>query len=577
MRSIQTRIMVLTVAAVLASVITVGTICFFSQRSVSDSHSTEVMRMICDERRVTINDYLSSIEHSQSIVTRFAYDELDTTELVLCGLNGADGWGLPAAQRGTDADRQRELDAYLRVYAKRVENVFRSAMDSTEGVAAYYFRINPEMSDNVPGFLFAGGSDGTLVRTAVTDLGLYDTDDMEHVGWYYEPLRRRAASWLEPYDNKNLGVTMISYVTPLYKEDMLIGVIGVDVSYQTLADLIRDIRLYESDYAYLAEADGTIIYHPTLPRGYLPETYVAGLTESFELMKTQDSNTEPVRYTMDGVERQLFFATIRSGQKLVVTAPLSEINAEWMLLAPKLIAAMLGVLLVFVAAASVIMHRIIQPLRRLTAAAQSIADGNYNVQLDYAGEDEVGMLTQAFEHLVNHLKVYINDLNSMAYRDALTGVKNKAAYNISAQKLNDMIRLGGAAEAPRFALAMFDCNELKKINDNYGHDKGDLYLQTACKLICDVFIHSPVFRVGGDEFAALLTDQSFDERDDLLRQFSERAAAWNLRADEPWKRVNIARGVADYDPAIDPDVEHVLQRADALMYENKRQSKAARQ
>lgn len=574
MKSIRTRILSLTIMAVLVSVLAVGTICFFSLRTESDRASTEAMRLICDERRRTINDYLDKIELSLDIVSQFAVSDLDAGALAAGGVLGVDGWGGHVVQRSDALAQQSALDAYLRGYSAQVESVLLSAANRNDGIITFYYRINPEISMDEKGFLYSRIGGGEFEKIELTDLSLYDPDDDEHVGWYYTPLRRGTASWLDPYDNGNLGIKMISYETPIYKESTFIGVMGVDIDYSTLVDLIRDIRLYKSDYAFLTDKDGAVVYHPTLPSGYLPsEGDASELADIMEQMKRMDSNTEPARYTLGGVERQLFFSTISSGQKLVVTAPVKEINESWTRLGPRLTIVLLVVLLAFVLLAYVTVSHITNPLRQLTLASQSIAEGNYGVQLDYNGDDEVGTLTRAFKRLVNRLKDYINDLNSMAYRDALTGVKNKAAYSISAQKLNDLIRISEKDSMPEFALIMFDCNDLKTINDSFGHDKGDIYLRTACKSICDVFIHSPVFRVGGDEFVALLTDAAYADRESLLRAFNERAAEVNQKAQEPWEFVHIAKGLATYDPKEDPDVEHVLQRADMLMYEDKKRTK----
>ena len=123
---------------------------------------------------------------------------------------------------------------------------------------------------------------------------------------------------------------------------------------------------------------------------------------------------------------------------------------------------------------------------------------------------------------------------------------------------------------------MLDCNDLKKINDQYGHEKGDMYLKTACDLICRVFAHSPVFRMGGDEFAVILQKDDYENRKDLWKRFDIYADQINADAQEPWEQAHIAKGMAAYDPKQDLSVESVLQRADERMYEDKKRAKARR-
>lgn len=112
-----------------------------------------------------------------------------------------------------------------------------------------------------------------------------------------------------------------------------------------------------------------------------------------------------------------------------------------------------------------------------------------------------------------------------------------------------------------FAVCIFDCNSLKEVNDRYGHDKGDLYLKQTAAVICEVFNHSPVFRIGGDEFAALLMGRDCLNREELLRQFDETCMEKRRQNTDTWEQVDVARGMAVYDPQEDESVSDVVRRA----------------
>ena len=229
---------------------------------------------------------------------------------------------------------------------------------------------------------------------------------------------------------------------------------------------------------------------------------------------------------------------------------------------------------VFGAIMNAVMGRVTEQLDRLTGAVQRLSEDDYDVTVDYDRDDELGALTGAINRLIGRLRVVINDLNGRVNRDALTGVRNKGGYDTYVQKLNAAIS-APAGEPTAFAAVMFDCNELKEINDAYGHDKGDLYLQNTCRLICKTFAHSPVFRVGGDEFVAILINEDYRRRDERMAQFGAESESMNALGKNPWDRISIALGVAEYVPGEDGDVETVVKRADTLMYEEKRKYKAA--
>lgn len=165
----------------------------------------------------------------------------------------------------------------------------------------------------------------------------------------------------------------------------------------------------------------------------------------------------------------------------------------------------------------------------------------------------------------------VKALNRKAFVDSLTSVRNKGAYTEYMQKLQERLDNDGI-----FALAIgiFDCNNLKTVNDRYGHDKGDIYLRNSCQIICKVFDHSPVFRLGGDEFAVFLMNDDFTNRAELVNLFEQRKNEINSKASEDWEKIDIAYGIVDYDPETDKTLEDTVRRADQAMYEHKRLVKA---
>ena len=157
----------------------------------------------------------------------------------------------------------------------------------------------------------------------------------------------------------------------------------------------------------------------------------------------------------------------------------------------------------------------------------------------------------------------------MAYTDPLTGVKSKRAYLERMQKL-DMGISGGTIKA--FGLIVCDLNGLKAVNDQLGHEEGDNYIKAGCMLICRQFCHSPVFRIGGDEFAVLLEGSDYESRHDLLNDLED-----VVEENQRQGRVVISTGLADFDPEEDISSSTVFDRADKKMYERKRYLKSLKE
>ena len=168
-------------------------------------------------------------------------------------------------------------------------------------------------------------------------------------------------------------------------------------------------------------------------------------------------------------------------------------------------------------------------------------------------------------------KIEAEDMSRIAYQDALTHVKNKTAYNAKAKELAAQIEKFSAV----FAIVMVDVNFLKKVNDTYGHEYGDKYLIGACEIICDVFKHSPVYRIGGDEFLAILQGHDYEQRDELMVQLKERFRGSGDESLQPWEDFSAACGIGVYQLGM--TVEEVFQNADEEMYRNKVEMKGGRE
>ena len=239
---------------------------------------------------------------------------------------------------------------------------------------------------------------------------------------------------------------------------------------------------------------------------------------------------------------------------------------------------------------------VVNPLKTITSAMKrfSPAPGaDYKsagvIDLDIRKNDEIGDIYNEIRSMQTRITDSINDMTAMkqdkeraedearvkdkeigeiskeAFKDPLTGIGNKNAYVRKVEEINAMITSGGA----EFAIVMMDVNGLKHVNDNYGHTSGDAYLKGACHVFCEVFKHSPVYRIGGDEFVAVLTGDDYNNRservDELKGVFDRTYADESV---QPWERYSASVGMSEYS-ITDMSAEFVFRRADKQMYENK--------
>ena len=227
---------------------------------------------------------------------------------------------------------------------------------------------------------------------------------------------------------------------------------------------------------------------------------------------------------------------------------------------------------------------IIRPVNMLSNAAEHYTAGNETKEIDtlrIKTGDEIQSLYNSIKQMIHDINGYIDNLmktsqeltqtrikadqmDELAHKDALTGVGSKLAYDNQMKELTDEIRQGN----PVFGIVMIDLNNLKYLNDTYGHEKGNLAIIKICSMVCDVFTHSPVYRIGGDEFVVILKGRDYENVQELIQQFKQNMAQLEGR---PWEKVSAAVGYALYEG--EDNADEVFRKADHMMYENKKEMK----
>ena len=245
----------------------------------------------------------------------------------------------------------------------------------------------------------------------------------------------------------------------------------------------------------------------------------------------------------------------------------------------------------------VVNKSIIKPINRLSEVASSYHNTEQELgslehddfaRLNIKTGDEIEVLAESMKKMERDLNEHMETLfatrqellstrehadilNEIANRDELTGIRNKRGFETEVARINERVVSGYT----KVGIVMVDMNNLKVINDSYGHEKGDKLICSLCDTVCSIFKRSPVFRIGGDEFVVVAENLDFDNLEVNVGKF--KACIEHNLSDgelEPWDRVSAAIGYAVYDAKLDCGIEDTLKRADDLMYKCKNEMKA---
>lgn len=541
MKSVQTKILVLILGCILLSALILGSAGFYNARNVVKSDSAQIMRLLCTQKAQEMNVPLRNIEQSVNTLYQYIYNQIDLERL----------------------DKE---EVYGYEFLEKIEEVALNTVENTEGSIGIYFRLNPELISSTAGiFLTKDEKTGEYFEHEITDIQKYAQDDMEHVGWYYQPIQNKKATWMEPYYNRNLDKKMISYVMPIFKDKKTVGVVGMDIDMSLLKKTINSVKVYDSGYAFLISAKGDIVYHKDYPNGMMRDKFESSLLDIKYILSKKQPGEEIYEYDWNGQSRKMVLKTLLNDMKIGVTVPSEEIDAPQEKLLRQFAISLVIILLIAIVLTVRVTGMVVRPLKQLTEAAQKIAKGDLSVSIECKSKDEVGVLAESFQKTAKHLNHYIEYINHLAYTDALTNVQNKTAYTDKTNRLDLEIKEGNAA----FAVVVLDLNNLKKMNDTYGHEYGDMMIVDAAGIIQKSFGRLTVYRIGGDEFSAILSGEDYGKYLELVEKFKQEIVKFNAGNKRYQTELQIACGVAAYTEGMDYSFGDVFRRADKEMYQNK--------
>ena len=376
MHSIRTKISSVTIIAIVITMIIAAILGVIAISNISISNSEQMLHLLCETGQKNIDSSLVSVERDVHYISTYVESDL----------------------KGLD---DKELEEHL----DRVRAIFTKVLNNTKGVKTFYYRIDPSVSADVKGFWYVNTDDDGFQEHEVTDITMYDTEDTSQLVWFTVPKATGEPVWLPPYITDNLDVKVISYNTPVYYDGKFVGVIGIELDYSYMAEIVDNIELYDNGYAFVNDNDGNIVYHPRMD-----------VTTMETLPDVPDgilNDEDIIRYTYEGVDKIAVCLPLINGDRLNVSVPVKEVYASMRKWINIIFFALLFVLAVFIPVIMRFSGRITKPLQELTEVAEQIDKGNFDYTLEYDSNDEIGTLTRTFNSVSVHIKNYITDLNEV--------------------------------------------------------------------------------------------------------------------------------------------------------------------
>lgn len=391
MKSIKAKIIVSIVVCTLLSSVTIGLLSVYNVYRMSNEDAGKELALICENGGSEIDAQISRIEQSVDTLSSIAMDRLDFSKF-------------------------KNNDSYVTQYTNDLMDDVVKFGENTEGAICVYVRYNPDFTAPTSGiFLTRNNTEEAFTSSTPTDFTMYDKTDLAHVGWYYIPVQNGAPLWMEPYLNGNVNIYMISYVVPLYVNGESVGIIGMDIDFSKITDMVEQTSAFETGYSFLYNSAGNAMFHPVYESG--TDLVDTGMGEAVKEELCNPENAGKIlSYSLKGASKSLVFTGLRNGMYLALAAPDSEINAVAVKLSGMLIGICAVCLVLCIGLGVFLSFNIAAPISKITGIVRQTA--NLNFKKSGVGDtlakrkDETGVMAGAVSDMRKVFRGLVGDMEN---------------------------------------------------------------------------------------------------------------------------------------------------------------------
>lgn len=392
MKSIKTKLtLCILLCTFLASAITeVASITVTKQST--EEYAEQSMKMEAQNKTTELNGWIACIEQSVDTLSDYVMGELDTDAFF--------------------SDK-----TYADKFTEQLQSIMNDFAIHTDGAITAYIRYNPEYSNPTSGiFLMRNSLQEEFSAVEPTDFSMYEPTDYAHVGWYYLPVENKAPLWMSPYLNENVNIYMISYVVPIYAEDgTSIGIIGMDIDFNQVTNMVDAVNIYKTGYAFLTDANGVIMHHKDLEMGQDLSELGTSTGEIGAKIASGAEEGALLSYQYNNTKKQLIYSSLNNQMKFVLTAPNTEIHSTTNKLVAKASTGGLIAIIFSVVVGLIISLLIAKPITALTEVIERTSRFDFtptkNSQMLLRYKDEIGQMAGKVREMRQSLREMVGEIN----------------------------------------------------------------------------------------------------------------------------------------------------------------------
>ena len=371
--------------------------------------------------------------------------------------------------RTIDEERILRDAKYEKAYMDDLKKEMSTLASLSPDIMTLYFRMNIDRFGGMRGIFQEKQAESGFLSIKPTDIKKYSVTDTEHVGWYYEPIWAKKPIWTAPYDNQNIGTQMISFIAPIYRKGLLLGIVGMDIKLASIKNIIDSLPL-EDQVCILLGKNKAIVYYNNAhtnsgPSGNVEQSAeVSLITEAFSENKADSIQKFRWKSLMHwGVMRHLendMSIVLGVSENAMKRAFKTIISPLWISLS---IAVAFTAILLWLA-----LWRIIMPIKKITEATHKLSRGELGIKINYHSKNELGKLSENISMMTSQMQEYINHIREQTKNERAAKERAEAASQSKSEFLSSLYLIMQEIDLAENTL------KLVQARDNPGNDEQEV-------------------------------------------------------------------------------------------------------
>ena len=314
-----------------------------------------------------------------------------------------------------DEERLLKDSEYEAQYMENLAKVMSSLAVFQKGASGAFFRMESVKYGPNRGLSLIGSYKKSFVSIRPTNLSKYSPTDTENVGWYYLPIWKKGPVWTPPYNNLNISQKMISYCIPVYRDEQLLGVVGIDLNLAIIEDMVNSLQLEGSKGILLGEENNLIHLNTRyeLTKAVERSAELADILELFQNQKDQSLQY----FSWEGNKYYGSLTKLDNGMSYITAISQNELFKTLYGQISILIIAFMMVSLLTLVLIFFINSKIIRPIKIITKTTNRLARGELFVDIPYQSENEIGTLANNIRLMTTQLKEYIEYISEQTKKE----------------------------------------------------------------------------------------------------------------------------------------------------------------